>query len=126
MTPKPDHNAAIEALITKAVAPLVAEVAALTARIEVLITANSGPRDKADLRLRRAIVEHSHGLDYRATDLLVTAVREPDLAAALKAADIVNEWQLGKLLRRFEQGPSIDNVRFERTGRMWRCVLVLS
>jgi hypothetical protein len=101
--------------------------AILEGQVEILerVGAARGPRDQADERLLLAIHEAAEGLPFKASHVIKRARHVPALAAALLAADITSQEQLGKLLGRLE-GVTIAGLRLERTKDRrapWRIVL---
>jgi hypothetical protein len=100
-------------------------------RIELLlvkilerVSTARGPRDQADVRLLLAIHEAAESLPFKASHVMKRARHVPALSAALLAADITSQEQLGKLFARLE-GATAAGLRMERTKDRrapWRIV----
>lgn len=98
----------------------------LLVKILERVSTAHGARDQADERLLVAIYDAVEALPFKASHVMRRALHMPALAAALQAADITSEEQLGKLFCRLE-GVTIAGLRLERTRNRkgpWRIVAV--
>src|SRR5215831_18528149 len=102
------------------IAPIVERVTALERRIGELerAKAQTETRDAADLRVRVTLPKSTRALAFGAAELLRHAEVDPELRAALLAADLVSPHDVGVWLRRMRG--SSDGILIERAGRHGR------
>jgi hypothetical protein len=106
-------------------AELRAQLAALQQRVGALEArlAPRGPRDRHDVALVHSIAVSVGGLNFSAAALWRRRAVDPALAAAIRACDLDNAKQLGKLLRRMEGrdvgGLTCVRLGAERDGVVW-------
>jgi hypothetical protein len=105
---------------------LEARYADLAARL-LVVEARTGARDAADAAVVPAIALAIGARYFACSELFKHARHDRALDAALRAADITNPKQLGKLLWRL-QGQSIGGLRLVRCKlrhgvRRWVCVV---
>ena len=122
---RPDRLQSVLARLSELEA-LVASTVARLAQLE----RGRGPRDEADRVLIRCIFFESIGsMPFRTSDAIRFSrlERGSALRAALVAADVDNEKQLGQLLARYSRLDSIDGLRVERARRRrhWRVVVAV-
>jgi hypothetical protein len=107
-------------------AGLDARVTAIEARLARL--ERQGPRDGTEAGVVVTLAERIGARHYTAAELIRHATVDPELAAALEAADVTNPRELGQLLRRVEhrtiEGLTVERVGQGRDGLVWRVVRV--
>jgi len=102
-----------------AVESLLREVRALTVRVERLERVGA-PRDLADTTLREAIATSTGRRVFTANELLRHSQVDLDLAAAMRAADVVSVMDIGCWLR--DRRGVADGIAVVRRGRRWQVV----
>ena len=87
-------------------------------RLEAMLSARN-PRDAQDAALRLLLPASTQGLPFTSSALLEDAStqRDPELVAALLAADLVTAADVGCWLR--SQRGQRDGVDIRRKGRRW-------
>ena len=92
--------------------------------------ASCGLRDAADERLILAVAREFGAAAFRAKECVRRGRIDPDLSAALAAADCDTAWSLGQLLHRLlgigVSGLRVECVRESSKGHLWRLAVVAS
>ena len=112
----------------RALAAAVDPVAELRDLVEELrdrvatLEARYGPRDQAEAAVPPAVARSVGGRRFTSAELFAHAAVDPDLAAALEAADVTSPRELGRLLARLEVQPSAL-VAIVRVAESRGCVI---
>jgi hypothetical protein len=99
-----------------------AQLADLHRRVEALeaqLARRRSTRDGEDRRILAALSAAAGTRVFSSREVLRHAQSDDRLAAALREADISNARELGKALRRLEQGGAVLRVGADRGGIVW-------